>query len=762
MSDNTTITPHLQAVESSSPNNITYAEEVRFEKPKVQKYSRIASLCSIFSLIFMSFISTAILVKLGVLQPGWPVDLQVQLSAWFFPATLGADAVFVESSFTFWSCLPFAFTAFGGSLGAAFELGLLLTGRAFQFHYSSFTRAIVRIRTANIAPVLSSIFFFTCVLCIPDSNLKMVILYVMLAAAAGLVFTLLFIPAPPVLIPTPAPLVAAPPVLVKVFFISLQLTAIIIAWTYGASTVATLLIAQATLQLIALLTTAATPLKSTFFYILSTLGTVLLFVALAKISLLSPNFVSQAVPIMPAGSLLMWGVLIASLLGLSASIMLFPGAFNGFRTLFSNIIWTAVNFLILSAKRARDPLSLYDIYSTRKIKPRKTPLRPYYQAHPENLNNSLSIPAVALKDIERSATIGLKALFMEALKGFKLIAHLDKIIPQADVKASNTQKERMQICSDGSQYWPKIYSNKLFRAVGKLFGKTVTHGGVLDKLTAAALSAINDGQLIAYLAESGIASTLAKPFSGEGRGQGVLVVDMRFLEKYATKEDYESYGGVAYLRINSKLKKLELTSVIAPKSTVEIPADAQDPSFRRAEALICASIYYQVISGKHLAEIHMTYNLVEVCMHNAFDAKQQWNHPFRSFMYLHFYAHQLAEEITTEHLVQEGAEFSQIFATTHDSMIDHLNDCYSSITFGEDEDFEGRKEAMTMRDEAGEEIGILPKACIKWELEYFDIWLKYTTALIDIIYRDDKAVQDDENIQIFYSGLSQVIVKDLP
>lgn len=85
----------------------------------------------------------------------------------------------------------------------------------------------------------------------------------------------------------------------------------------------------------------------------------------------------------------------------------------------------------------------------------------------------------------------------------------------------------------------------------------------------------------------------------------------------------------------------------------------------------------------------MTYNLVEVSMHNAFDAQEQWTHPFRTFMYLHFFSHELAEEITTEHLIQERAVFSQIFSTTHNEMINHLNDTYSNFYYGEDEDFEG-------------------------------------------------------------------------
>ncbi len=238
-------------------------------------------------------------------------------------------------------------------------------------------------------------------------------------------------------------------------------------------------------------------------------------------------------------------------------------------------------------------------------------------------------------------------------------------------------------------------------------------------------------------------------------------MDFRFLESYETKADYEPYGGIAYFKINNDKQCLQLVSVVAPHTTEEVMADPNDSTFRRAESLILASMYYQVISGKHLAEIHMTYNLVEVAMHNAFDVQGQWTHPFRTFLYLHFFSHELAEEITTEHLVQEGAVFSQIFATTHNSLISHLNDCYNRFEYGEDENFEARAALMRMYKGEGEGE-ILPNACIKWEMEYAEIWQRYTTSLIDTIYATDNAVQEDRYLQAFHEGLLTVLRNGLP
>lgn len=209
--------------------------------------------------------------------------------------------------------------------------------------------------------------------------------------------------------------------------------------------------------------------------------------------------------------------------------------------------------------------------------------------------------------------------------------------------------------------------------------------------------------------------------------------------------------------MNSERQKLELISVVAPRTETEIFVNTMDATFRRAESMVLASMYFQVISGKHLGIIHMTYNLLEVVFHNAFDAQGQFNHPFRTFMYLHLFSHELAEELTTEHLVQEGAVFTQIFATTHDSLINHLNDEYHRFEYAADEDFEYREEIMRMDN--GQ---LLPGVCINWELAYAKIWRKYTDALIHTIYPDDKAVQNDKYLQDMYRGLKQVYFNNLP
>lgn len=307
-------------------------------------------------------------------------------------------------------------------------------------------------------------------------------------------------------------------------------------------------------------------------------------------------------------------------------------------------------------------------------------------------------------------------------------------------------KPRMNIWSDGSDVYPKIYTKTIFGSSLPIPKFKVTPPPAID--------AYKEGQLLAYLGEFGVANPFLKRSPGR---EGILEMDFRFLEKYETKPDYESYGGKAYFKVNSEKKRLELLSVVAPNTDVEIPVNSMDGTFRHAESMVLASMYYMVISGKHLAHIHMTYNLLEVVLHNAFDAQGQFNHPVRTFMYLHLFSHELAEELTTEHLVQEGAVFNQIFATTHDALINHLNDQYHNFEYCADEDFHYRQEIMKMEDGT-----ILPHACINWELEYREIWEKYTDGIIYGVYKHDDEVRDDKYIQDMLRGMKEVFFNGLP
>ena len=731
----TDIESHVPIQSKTPLIQISYPEALRFQPPPIQSFSTLGSIFSILSLALMTALSSVMLWQLI-----HPEDYLLANFTWLGYLQNLLRPPEVSAPLAIWTMIPFAFTIFGAGVGGLFELGLLLAGTPFQQTRTPFTSFIQKIRFLNLAPVTGSIFFFVCCMAIPDPNLRMALLYLAAATTIGLGFVLFFGSTNPI---------------VPMILMGIQVLQIIIVCSYDSMPGKGFLIAQAVLQLIALRIGTLTPLRSTIFHTTSTLSGVMLYAAVVAVTAVNPDFSHQVAPILPPGSLLSWGVVVACLAGLLFAVKAFPDSYSNFRAFLSVGIWTPIYFNLVSAARFPQPFNLSKVYGPNP--PAKTALIPYFQAHPYPASpvlppyqvHNLSIPAVGTENLEANVT-AFSDLLEKAKKGFALIASLDDKFPQANIHIPLLDKPRLPIWSDGSDFWPKLFQMKLF-------GDTIPHQGLLAKTPDAALAAFKKGQLLAYLTESGVANTFAKPIPS--RGEGVLVSDFRFLEKYATKPDYESYGGMAYFKVNSDSETLDLIAVVAPGSQKEIAANPDDPAFRYAEALILASMYFQVISGKHLAEIHMSYNLVEVAMHDAFDAQGQWAHPFRTFMYLHFFSHELAEEVTTEHLVQEGAVFSQIFATTHNALLEHLNDCYADFEYGIDEDFEARSAAMTIPGKQGK---ILPNACINWELKYFEIWHKYATDLINIIYADDQAVQADQYLQDFHGGLLQVLLKGLP
>lgn len=260
--------------------------------------------------------------------------------------------------------------------------------------------------------------------------------------------------------------------------------------------------------------------------------------------------------------------------------------------------------------------------------------------------------------------------------------------------------------------------------------------------------------------EYGIAGPFIEPVTRNGGT--AFKLDFRFLEKYETKADYEPYGGVAYFEIDDQNQCMKLTHVCAPGSEIEFAVDVSSATFRHAEDMILASIYFYVVSGKHLVEIHMGLNLVEVALFNAFDARQLWFHPVRLALYPHLFAHELAEELTTQNLLEDRAVFPQIFATTNSALMRHLNDRFGEYQYARDEDFyEREKVILTGRTSISLE-SLLPHCSLVWEKQYAAIWQEYAMAIVDSHYPDDAAVVIDDSIQILYANLDKTFQQPLP
>lgn len=698
-----------------SLTQIQYAQDFKFIKPSEKTYSVVSSVLSIASLVLMTVAST------------WMYLYMIN------PNTL----IGVYTSKAIWAQLPFLFTIFGAGLGALFELYLLFTGTPFQQTRSKATTFIKNIRLLNLAPVALTIFYAVCCMVIADPQLRTVALYFSGFVGFGLGFALFF---------------SGAPIAVFATLVGLQVMQIVLVLTnyssIGSSLVPLLLIGQAVLQTIAFFISAQTPLKSTGFHVTSTTSGALLFAAIYVLTTNTHGFADSVTIDFAGNSLLLLGFVVTCLAGIFVTCRCFPRCYNNWRTSFSNRVWSVIYFALVSAKRFPKPYNLSKVYAN--TKPQATKLRPYYVQHPEFLPIGLNIPSV--ENIEGNVNI-FHQLVTRARKIFSVIAIFDHFLPQSNIKTPIDQKPRMEVWSDGTNYWPSLFTKTIF-------GYSIP-GKKLAKAPETAVKTYKEGQLLAYLAESGVASPLLQ--EAPSSHPGMLMINFRHLEKYETKSDYQSYGGIAYFKINKTVRKLELVSVVAPHSNQEITADPDDFVFRQAEQLIIASMYFQIISGKHLSEIHMTYNLVEVSLHNAFDVNRQWNHPIRTMLYLHLFSHELAEEITTEHLIQKGAVFSQIFATKYDSLIHHLNDCYANFEYGADEDFEKRVKLLSLNNDSNSKVlDVLPNACIKWELEYEKIWRRYAEKVVNAVYANDSDVVNDEYLQCFYQNLLQVVVKGLP
>ena len=177
----------------------------------------------------------------------------------------------------------------------------------------------------------------------------------------------------------------------------------------------------------------------------------------------------------------------------------------------------ANDFLLVSQPRFPDPISLRSIYGQGPA-PQPTRLRPYSQQHPRYMTPALNIPAA--ENIEANVTAFTKVI-AQARKIFKLIAPLDYRFPQANPAIPLSEKPRMEIWSDGSDYYPGLFTKKIL-------GLTIP-GRTLEATPEPAIEAFKSGQLLAYLAESGVANPLLTP--GTWHGEDAVVLDLRHLER---------------------------------------------------------------------------------------------------------------------------------------------------------------------------------------------------------------------------------------
>ncbi|MFT6777951.1 MAG: hypothetical protein ACJAV1_001877 [Paraglaciecola sp.] len=359
-----------------------------------------------------------------------------------------------------------------------FELVLLLSGHAFQQTRTKFGVFILNLRLLNLAPVVTTIFFFITCMVVTHADVRFAMLY--LAGGACFGFALFF---------------GGAQALVPLALAGIQVAQIIMVLTgtmpLGVNIITWLLVGQAALQLTALLIGTEPPWKSTAFHTNSTI---------LKVTAADIVFSQSVAVVLPEGSLALWGFIGVCIAGLMLTVVLLPKTLGGFLEVLSNAIWSPLYFVLVSADRFPHPFNLTEVYGGKKP-PEKTKLKPYYQAHPEFLLQRLSIPAVV--NIEKTVTL-FKKLVKTARTAFSVMAILDYYLPQSNVKVRLANKKRMAIWSNGFEYWPALFTKKIF-------GLRLPDGGKMDTAPEPAIAAFKEGQLLAYLAESGVASPFSKP-----------------------------------------------------------------------------------------------------------------------------------------------------------------------------------------------------------------------------------------------------------
>lgn len=125
------------------------------------------------------------------------------------------------------------------------------------------------------------------------------------------------------------------------------------------------------------------------------------------------------------------------------------------------------------------------------------------------------------------------------------------------------------------------------------------------------------------------------------------------------------------------------------------------------------------------------------------------------------------QELTTEHLVQQGAVFNQIFALKYESLLDYLSSVYNQFTYASDEDFTTRE--LVNENIEGTNASYLTtndiyqppvSNSLKWESEYYAIFKEYATSVVKAVYEEnDENVKKDEVLQDYYNALSRLFHK---
>ncbi|QDT03107.1 hypothetical protein K227x_14870 [Rubripirellula lacrimiformis] len=640
-----------------------------------------------------------------------------------------------------WVGAPFWFTAFGSGIGFLYETWLLIRNAPYQLLGTAMGRFIQTIRLGNIAFVFGSVYLAYGLVTLGAFGHSGWVT-ALVGTVTGFLLILFLFRGPQEI--GAATLTVGLIALLILMFASSGLQ----GGVWGRTALAVAAIGLYATTFIG----SQTPRRSTVFHLVATVVVALLYFGLRT------EFDASAEAhqgIIGIGLRL----LVSIPAGMALAFYLLPQTWAMFRSMISGATWPYFYLFIAGGMRVPRPERLGELYAGRESELQPLGLLPYYIAHPRNLTHPVSVPC-----LDEALTLKVHAFGMitRLVKfAFGAASMVNRVFPIANIDVPLRLKPRMEPWSDGSNYWPKQFLQRIYLpTLGWFSIESGVRGPGFQPTPPTVLEAYSQGQLLAFLVEYGTAGTFIQPIIRDGKQ--AFVMDLSFFEKYETKADYESYGGVAYFEIDDANHCLKLTHVQAPKSDIELSVDPTDARFRHAEDMILATVYFYVVSGKHLVEIHMGLNLIEVALFNSFDAKRQWFHPVRLALYPHLFAHELAEELTTQNLLEDNAVFPQIFATTNASLMRHLNDRFGEYELAEDEDFE-RREKVLLAGRDGQALeNVLPRSSLVWEKQYAAIWLEYATSLVEAVYTSDANVASDECVQVLFANLAATYAQPLP
>ena len=295
----------------------------------------------------------------------------------------------IETTPPLWSLLPFYFTIWGAGLGGAFEIVLVLVGKAFQQNFNPLATWVSRLRLLNLAFVSTSIFFLSACLTIPSNNSDLLqgLMYFFTALAFALAPALFFGGF------TAGGFDFLPPTL-----LGLQVAQFVFVVSRGAvfgGKMATFVLALApALQFTAFLVTTATPLRSTAFHVLSTLAGFALYISLLLSGNEAPSFLSDIDMTLEGPKTTHVGPLlvVSAAFGWTAMMTLAPRVYQYFRSELSYYVWSTLYYVLVGAPSQPLPLRLSAIFDNQV--PRRITVQPYSAQHPYYVSTNLGIPAI--------------------------------------------------------------------------------------------------------------------------------------------------------------------------------------------------------------------------------------------------------------------------------------------------------------------------------------------------------------------------------